>query len=194
MRLMSDLQDCSDASLIGSALHDIDRGADFASSGTNCYVWHYLIGYQLQPKIVVEIGTRFGYSLLSMFRSPESRKRLEMVYCFDNESCVTGSATYATQHLSASGIPHTITICDTQQLSQLPVSDADLCHVDGDHSESGCYHDCRIAWDALREGGHLIVDDAKYYSVASGVSKFLLDIGKSAEFYPSLRGFYMIEK
>lgn len=194
MRIVAEAVNYSDEMLIGDALHEMDRGADFTGAGTNGYVWHFSLGYYLRPRIVVEIGTRFGYSILSMFRSPQARERLQMVHCFDNESCAPGSTSHAGKHFAANNIPHTITIGDTQALDELPVCDADLCHVDADHSEAGCYHDCKISWKALRKGGWMVVDDAKYYTVASGFSRFLVDVNRHAEFYPSLRGFYMVQK
>lgn len=194
MRLVDEARNYTDEFLIGDALHDMDRGADFAGGGCNCYSWHYSLGYQLRPRVVVEIGTRFGYSMLSMFRSQKSRERLEIVHCFDNESCVPGSILHASRHFAANSIPHRITVANTQDMNSLPVNGADVCHVDADHSECGCFHDCMIAWEALVDGGHLIVDDAKYFSVASGVARFLLMTGRTAEFHPSLRGFYLISK
>lgn len=194
MKLIDDHSQFTDQLLIGDALHEIDRGADFTGLNANCYVWHYSLGYYLRPRIVVEIGTRFGYSILSMFRSPQSRERLQMVYCFDNESCAAGSTKHAAKHFNANNIPHTISVVDTQTLDELPISGADLCHVDADHSSDGCMHDCLIAWECLKQGGYLLIDDAKFYSVASGASEFLLKVNRHAEFLPSLRGMFLVTK
>lgn len=194
MKLIDDHSQYTDQLLIGDALHEIDRGADFTGPTANCYVWHYSLGYYLRPRIVVEIGTRFGYSILSMFRSPQSRERLQMVHCFDNESCAAGSTQHAAKHFDANNIPHTITVVDTQTLNNLSVAGADLCHVDADHSSGGCMHDCLIAWECLNQGGYLLIDDAKFYSVASGASEFLRKVSRHAEFLPSLRGMFLVTK
>lgn len=184
----------SDEQLIGDALSEIDRGTDFASAGTNYYSWYYTIGYIRRPRVVVEIGTRFGYSILSMFTSSESKERLEMVHCFDNESDVAGSIATASENFRAASIPHRITLANTQYMQSLQISGADICHIDGDHSESGCFHDCILGWETLSDGGCLIIDDAKFYPVAAGTSAFLLKVNRHAQFFPSLRGMYLVTK
>lgn len=184
----------SNIAIIGDVLHHSDRGADFASDRDDCYSWYYLIAQAVRPKIILEIGTRFGYSVVAMCSSPEAKQSVSMVHCVDDESCVSGSLTYASQQMNRQQIKHTMHRTGTQNLSSLDINSVDLCHVDADHSANGCFHDAMLCWQSLNDGGYMLIDDMKWYSVANGANEFLRTVSRQAQYIPSLRGLYVVKK
>lgn len=53
----------------------------------------------------------------------------------------------------------------------------DLAHVDGDHSEAGCYADLVHCWQAVRPGGAVVVHDATWPDVELAVTRFIDGVG-----------------
>lgn len=141
------------------------------------YRLKYRFALALQPRDLVEIGVRAGYSAWAFLRgSPGAR--------------YTGLDAYNNQHGGIdeaialpwamkilAGRDATIRRVDTQQLSALPV--ADFYHVDGDHSAKGVLHDLEMCWRSLRPGGVILVDDLDY----------IAEVGTTAETFLARRGF-----
>ncbi len=147
-----------------------------------CYEWYYAVSKWLQPKTILEIGVRLGYSMRSMLEGCPTAS----VVGYDNESYVRGCVETTRNKLV--GFDVTLHVANSQErLEAFPV--VDLAHVDGDHSEVGCYHDL----DLVRDAKVIICDDTTYMpQVGRAVSKWLVVHPRPHFYVPSYRGMVVI--
>lgn len=139
--------------ILGGRVQGKDLGAEWITQ-PNYYDWYFAVGLVVSPRIIGEIGVRYGYSLLSMAKGAGECR----VFGWDMESYEPECIPVATKNL-AGHMPWIIK-ADTQKLPTLGMDGQfDLFHVDGDHTYGGAIHDCDLAWDALKPGGILIADD-----------------------------------
>lgn len=184
----------TETDVLAGIVHDLDRDAGWLKEGT--YLWYRAIGRYLRPRSIVEIGTRFGYSLVAMIRGSGF---VDRVKSYDWEYDHAGSIAYveAMLHERYPKIAIDSVCVDTRTISTLGASSYDVGHVDGDHSEEGCYNDCGLAFGALAIGGVLIVDDvggAGDPRARAGAQRFFRERALTPEFLDCYRGLYLVEK
>lgn len=184
----------TDKEILGSYLQEKDINQPYLRS-KNTYTWYYAIAKALQPKIIAEIGCRFGYSLRAMlYGSPAA----EFVYVWDNESYENGCLTHIESLLNNANVPHQINKQDTQQLEAFKIDrKVDLFHVDGDHSIQGAYYDLKKAYDCLSETGILLIDDTATSvcpGVQAAVQLFCTEYPVECIEVPSFHGLTMLIK
>lgn len=117
----------------------------------------------IQPERVVEIGVRAGYSALAFHMGHPFRR----YYGLDLDAGTWGGEKGFVAHAETSlqALPNVRVViqkADSQTLGFLPkaAKNADLFHVDGDHSYAGAMHDIILA---LGSGAHwILVDDYDY--------------------------------
>lgn len=165
----------SDEAILRAVMHETDVNAPWLSY-KQTYTWCYLIGQIIRPKTIVEIGTRYGYSMISLMTGAMSGASCEQVcgHCYDIQLWPNCNA-IAAENFKKLNLPVVINDVDTQIMERLPEREVDVFHVDGDHSADGAYHDCVLGFLALKDGGVLIADDARHDNVREGVHKFALD-------------------
>jgi len=164
------------------------------------YATKYLICKLLNPKVIVEIGVRAGYSSWTFFQAcPDAT-----VYGFDNNCGKHGGQggeggkykQWAKKILAAYHFCYYE--LDTQIVSKLPIAeDIDFFHIDGDHTRQGVYHDLRLAIKQVKKGGYVLIDDIDYIpEVADGVSDFARLYKREIEYIyiPSFRGEILMRK
>lgn len=188
----------SDIELLGPILQPMDVGRDFVS-GHNNYVWWWAIGRVECPRTIAEIGVRFGYSLWTLTGGVVGHHPPEAVelWCYDaeadygqktNDVFLATFAKYGFTNIHMHAV-------DTQKLATLAIpTPVDLVSVDGNHSESGVYHDCRLAYGALRPGGLMVVDDTQPGDVRDGCERFCEDFKLPFAYLNSYRGIHIIRK
>lgn len=188
--------DLTDRDVIGGLFQYMDLGKDFVSGSDN-YVWFYLIGKLLRPRVIAELGSRFGYSMKCFVEGAGHPPEEMVVRSFDAEC--DGIQTlhvfedYFRKALRVQNIK--ITKTDTQRLKTIWMDgEADLCMVDGMHTVDGCLHECRLAWAALKSGGVMVVDDIIYQMPKDGLDKFCVEVGVEYEVIKSLRGIALVVK
>jgi hypothetical protein len=179
--------------LLQDILHPMDVGASFL--GHESYVWYYVLGQHYRPKTLVEIGTRFGYSLRSMIYG--SGQPVE-AWCYDNEYDHEGSLQYV-ENFFRSRLPysrfhpHRV---NTRDLNSLGIpAEVDLAHVDAEHTERGSYEDCLLVRPYVRPGGVILVDDVGGEDgkhVKAGADRFCEEFGLQPVFLDNYRGVYLI--
>lgn len=188
----------NDCQIIGTLLQDRDRNCDFVL-GNNYYSWFAAIGQYFRPKRILEIGTRYGYSMKAFVEGADYIMEAYDLTVFDSE-CDPGTPEplkvfedYFRNTLNIQQIR--IERVNTQTIDDLGIlTPVDLAHVDADHSDAGCYHDCSLAWNALRDGGVLIVDDTNPGCVRDATERFCKERNLEFTFLPTLRGCHVIQK
>lgn len=184
----------TDLDVIGDLLQPMDKNADFVT-GDNNYVWFYLIGKYFRPKIIAEMGTRFGYSMKAFVKGAGHLPGAYSLWSIDCECDGITLDIFEDYFINRLKIKNLHTIRDdTRNISSLNVSSVDLCFVDGYHTTEGCYHECSIGFDALKSDGVMVVDDVNYNEIKIGVEKCCNERGLNYSYLPSLRGIYIIKK
>ena len=158
--------------IIVEQLHPNDRGYITGYIG---YCYHkFCIARRYNPKTIIEIGVRAGYSAYAFLCAvPEAS-----YYGFDAENGTHGGegGPYISwaKELLARFEKVVLEVLDTQKVSDLDVSKADLIHVDGDHSQKGVEHDLELVLPYLEDDGVILVDDFdRALGVKEGVRHFL---------------------
>lgn len=186
----------TDADILAGLLQPQDVGEPFAF-GNNCYLWWHHVGTVFCPKRVLEIGTRFGYSLLAVYRGTDWGPEDMSVAAYDCE-CNPGDKEplkVFAEFFRGLGIQPYIHRADTQTTPYLsPPFAPELAVVDGNHSEAGAYHDIRLVAQVLTPGGIIVVDDTNPGEVSRAVERFCADTNWNAVFLPSLHGMSLIRK
>lgn len=162
--------------------------------GRDTYRIYWAIGRAFQPETMLEIGVRFGYSIASMARGGGS---LKSVHGFDNESDFFQSLKHAGERLT----PLIANLClvkiNSQVVTSIDIPPVDIAHVDGLHTYAGVRHDCQLAYNALRPGGILLIDDVGGESdkdVRWGADRFCAENGLIPQYLPCHTGMYVVRK
>jgi Methyltransferase domain len=143
------------------------------------YNYYYSYGRHFQVKNILEIGVRYGYSLISLVKGAQESKSFANAVGIDNQSYVSGSEKIAYENIKSVTDKFRLINADSQATQDLRalVGDMrfDLIHVDGDHSYKGCLHDLNIVKEILTDNGVIIIDDIFLGScrVFQAVIKFL---------------------
>ena len=185
----------TEETILRDILHPADKGADWL--GHETYEWYYVLGQYFQPKRLIEIGTRFGYSLTAMCLG-SNQKGIE-VWSYDSERDCGGSCEYVANHYRQAKENNTLdvrfnyTVVDTRNLKRLGLPDkVDLAHVDGDHSPRGCCEDACLVREWVRPGGVILIDDVKEGGVRFGADVFCERYKLTPQFLDCFRGLYVI--
>lgn len=178
--------------------HPDDAYMDFKEPRWYEYYRHkYYYASISKAKDILEIGVRLGYAAFAFMSSP---------YCesytgWDIQEPIDGGMKFPT----FDWVREKVTIKFRNVKASLEKKDSlkdewgsikfDLIHIDGDHSYSGVISDCKKAYDHIRIGGLIVVDDYTFLKdVKRGVDEFLdeNDIPRIISF--SLRGDALIWK
>jgi predicted O-methyltransferase YrrM len=159
----------------------------------NYYEIYYAISKYYQPKSILEIGVRYGYSLYSMIAAADN---LEYVVGYDIDEYDSGSIEEAYKNISrviSENINLKIEFENSQKLSELS-QNYDLIHIDGDHSYDGKIHDLNLTKGKCKI---LVIDDYNHIGeVKNATNKFIEENSEiiSKHFLiNSMRGTYIIE-
>jgi len=151
------------------------------------YKIKYDIIKEINPKSMVEIGVRAGYSAYFFCQAIPELK----YYGYDAENNTHGGQGgpwlwWAEKILES--FDTTILSIDTQTL--FTIKSADFYHIDGDHSVKGAQHDLDICYANKNPKGTLLIDDYDYIpEVREGVDTWLEKHPKAIWRYKeSLRG------
>ena len=112
----------------------------------------------LQPRRIVEIGVRCGYSAFAMLSAVPKATYVGI----DNRDPSYGDSEAYALHAATllAGFRVSFRDVDSRALAELPGPVPDLVHVDGDHSYEGAQHDIDLA---LRSGARwVLIDDTDY--------------------------------
>lgn len=161
----------------------------------NYYHWYYLIAKYFRPNSLLEIGTRFGYSLIAMCQgSPGMRVKSIDLESYEQKFSLT-SQEVAKANLAA---------CATVSEVEFIVGDShkvevieyyDMVHIDGDHSEEGAYEDIIKYYNKLKFLGIILVDDLDDVNVYAAYRKALRKLNYCDDaFCPTKHGMGIIRR
>lgn len=150
------------------------------------------IAQALQPKTILEIGVRYGYSGAAFLHGCPAAHYTGIDLDADSFGGTKGAIDWARRILPAG--QHELIVANTQSMTRLPGGIYDLIHVDGQQDGDGTFHDLEMA---IRQGRHVLVDGylwtAQNFRAAS---EFLLQHKESIDYYvviPSYAGELLIK-
>lgn len=141
----------------------------------------YQICKQCNPKVIVEIGVRAGYSAYAFMKACPKATYIGL----DANNCTHGGQGNINrvywewaQHI-LKPFKSALFEIDTQVVDYITAVDClklkpDFFHVDGDHSQKGVIHDLNLAYKYLSTDGYILIDDIEYIpEVKDGVQEWL---------------------
>lgn len=121
--------------------------------------FYYSYAKSWRPTRLLEIGVRYGYSMLAMGLG--AGNCLKEIVGIDSEQDIPGSNKVA-EAIIKRHLPDVETSfykIDTQVQPVPPVGKFDLIHLDANHYAQGVVNDFAIAVQILEKGGRIIIDD-----------------------------------
>lgn len=173
---------CDDAMIF---LKDFIQECDKGESYLKCkdyYEWYYTYGYVFSPKVIVEFGVRYGYSLISMCKGVLTKGRVNSenlwIYGVDKETW-NQSNKIAKRNLSKIINKTHVRLfkSDTQnfdmELLKRHKHRIDLIHLDASHWCGQLLDEIKIAWSNLGRNKIMIIDDVKFKELGKYKDKTL---------------------
>jgi len=161
-------------------------------TGGNYYEIYYAISKYFNPKSILEIGVRFGYSLFTMISASDFIERAVGYDIDEYEKDGLEKAKKEIETRLKPGVELSLELKDSQSISELD-SFYDIIHIDGDHSYGGKVHDLNLT---IGKSSVVIVDD--YYhvpAVKKSVDEFIAinaKLIKETTLIDSIRGTFII--
>jgi len=159
------------------------------------YQIKYNIIQRFNPKTMVEIGVRTGYSAHTFLSAVPGMKYIGLDANNNTHGGQNGPWTWwAEKILSEAEFNFEIIETDTQNMMEVPA--ADFYHIDGDHTVAGVMHDLDICFSSRNPNGVLLIDDYDYIDdVREGVDGWIAvhDNQITWEYVDSLRGEIIIK-
>jgi predicted O-methyltransferase YrrM len=162
------------------------------------YYEKFLIASLIQPKVMIEIGVRTGYSAIAFFKAVPDL----IYYGFDcSDKKQAGDKKYL-EHAKriTKGYNFILKEVDTLTLENLGITDVDLVSIDGNHTYKYVYNDLVLAWEAVKSRGFLLLDDISYIKdvkkalIAFRENYYLFKLGRISYLdFKGLRGFSLIQ-
>lgn len=172
---------------------ELGSGHDEYLLSKKYYEYYYAISKFYQPKSILEIGVRFGYSLGSMIKGSDV---IENIIGVDMNSYEYNSIEIAENNIRKyinNNINYNFFLQDSHSILELP-NFYDLIHIDGDHSYEGKIQDLNLTIGKCKT---LIVDDYNYLPEVRKAADDWMAINKISinDFYvlDSTRGTLIIE-
>ncbi len=183
----------TDKQLLSKILQSKDDSADYVAAN-NIYKWYFAIGFAKRAKKIVEIGTRFGYSLYALAAGTinNSVKFPDIIF-YDAEFYEPGSVAIAVKNMNNLSVNVEGHKLNSQTVDKLPINDVDIFSVDGDHSVAGTLHDLELALSTLAKDGIILLDDIDFIGdVKTAAIQFINKYKLTYLYIPTFRGLYII--
>ena len=149
------------------------------------YRLKWSIAHVLQPKSILEVGVRFGYSALAFLNACPQSSYLGIDLDSDSFGGVKGAIRWAEEITRP--FKSEFIIGDTQQMSRFPGQIYDLIHVDGQQDGDGSWHDLQMALQQAR----WILADGFFWTEQNfaAISQFLYRYRDLIQFYGVIPGY-----
>jgi len=185
----------TDAEIIGDAKQP---GDEWFIDHHKTYGWYYAIAAAKQPKAILELGVRYGYSLIAMAKG--ACKTRPDIVGVDDEFDGIPSNQIARKNLDlvtdyARIVKWTTrdTITVYAEIKKRYAGKFDIIHVDGDHSESGIQNELAIAKALIDDRGWILIDDIDTPHVFAAASSFAVNHRKNCIVIPTFHGLLLVD-
>jgi len=180
----------------------------------NYYIHYYNLGNNFSPSNILELGIRYGYSLICLMKgSLDSSITNFNLTCVDSEF-EENSNTIASKNLDKFS---TLNNCMVNynfinkeilyiNKNEFNKSYYDIIHLDANHSFK-VLHEIQITWESLKDNGIMIIDDVGSFQTwtdwirtkRNHIDNFLQRLIsfnqiESINYYNTYRGTYIIKK
>ena len=138
----------------------------------------------LQPKRILEIGVRYGYSGAAFLHGWPEAHYTGIDLNADSFGGIKGAIDWARQILPNGHCE--LIVANTQNMTRLPGEIYDLVHIDGQQDGDGTIHDLELA---IEQSRHILVDG--YHWTAenyNATNNFLLRFKEAIEYYVVIPG------
>ena len=112
------------------------------------YRLKWAIARALQPRRILEVGVRYGYSALAFLNACPSAHYIGIDVDGDTFGGQSGAIKHARQ--ATRGFQAEFLVADSQLMYQFPGGVYDLIHLDGQQDEVGWHHDLKLALNRAR--------------------------------------------
>ena len=141
-----------------------------AATTRHAHILYGLVRW-LQPKVVVEVGSWFGYTAVWMARALQENGEGRL-FCVDDFSLDYSSYETLNRNLLMCGVMDVVTVVPSKS-SEFEWPKCDLAFIDGDHSYEGCWRhflkaeasgaSCIVIHDTTAwEGPRRVVEHPRY--------------------------------
>lgn len=119
------------------------------------YRMKWSIAKVIQPKRILEVGVRFGYSARAFLAASPDASLVGIDIDSAEFGGQPGAVDWAQQSIRNDGYDFSVLKTDTAKLTRLPGEAYDLIHVDGQQDGDGTFHDLDLA---LPQSRYILVD------------------------------------
>jgi Mannosyltransferase putative/Methyltransferase domain len=138
-----------------------------------CYEWKFRLAQLLQPRRILEIGVRFGYSAAAFLAAAPGAAYYGVDADNGAHGGILGAYQKARLMLKKEFPKSRIKIAKLDTRQKTPEgSGYELVHVDGDHTHQGCLNDLRLA---ARLGKRWVLIDDIHHPRCPGVARAVKD-------------------
>ncbi len=149
------------------------------------YRLKWAIARVLQPRSILEIGVRYGYSAHALVDACRGATYLGIDLDCAVSGGVPGAIDWARKILQP--FPADLLIANTQAMTSFPGETYDLIHVDGQQDGDGSFHDLTLA---LHQGRYILVDGYHWTNQNFlAVNDFLLQHRDRLDWYGAIPGY-----
>jgi hypothetical protein len=119
------------------------------------YKVKWSIAKAINPKRILEIGVRYGYSGRAFLDACPDAEFVGLDADIDAFGGTQGALSWAEENLKSSGFSVDLRSIDTQSLKKFPGGYYDLIHIDGQQDGNGTYRDLDLA---VAQGRYILID------------------------------------
>lgn len=189
MDIIQSICELTEEEILSEIYNPLDDGAEWLNQGT--YKTYFAIGKQFKPESMLEIGTRFGYSIESIYKGSG---KLKHIFSFDSEYDFGGSQNYVYEKFKNRNMDNVyFRTVNTRHIHDLSLPFAvDIAHIDAEHSFQGTYDDVVMAFRYVKNNGIILIDDIENEDVKEASDQFCLNYKQKSEYVPCYRGIHII--
>ena len=149
------------------------------------YQTKWAIARVLEPKSILEIGVRFGYSAAAFLNGFPSAEYLGIDLDADSFGGTRGAIEWAKKITGL--FRASFLIADSQRMDRFPGDVYDLIHVDGQQDGDGTFHDMQLA----AKQGRYILADGYFWTRQnfSALTEFLYQFRDQIQYYGVIPGY-----
>jgi len=181
-------------------IHPIDRNKNLQQR-YEYYRNKYDMLSEIECSKMCEIGVRYGYSAISFLTAHPIAEYMGIDWISGEHGGVQEDTFRYVYPMLAKEFPEAVISlvhANTQEMVSLPTNEFDFIHIDGDHTYEGAGWDMRIAWESLKHGGMMLIDDYKALKeIQHAVNDFIISRGDQIKQYnlvDTFRGDFRIWK